>query len=139
MYAGLRRAPWGDFFYVAGPVFDDQGRRIGVILVGKSLQTLVRQIRRDTLAQTTIYDFDGQPIVSTLVSDQENLERFGPAQAQQIIERQDSDALIRPLTVASVAYSEILGPWEVRDGADLGIIGASLAQTFKVGKLYQDL
>ncbi|MDX1521290.1 MAG: cache domain-containing protein, partial [Anaerolineae bacterium] len=115
-FAGVGEAPWGRYFYVAGPVFDGAGKQVGTILIGKSLQTLVRQIRQDTLAHTTIYDFDGQPLVSTLPAFQDSLEMVDNAQMEQIIGRQNTDSLIRPIAVSSVRYSEILGPWEARSG-----------------------
>ena len=59
-YAGLARAPWGDYFYVAGPIKDQSNQLVGVILVGKSLPTLARQMRQETLAHITLYDSAGQ-------------------------------------------------------------------------------
>ena len=131
-YGGVVQATWGDYFYVAGPIYDADGQQVGLILVGKSLQTLVRQIRQDTLAHTTIYDFTGQPIISTLPAFQQGLTGLEADQVDQVMTRQDTESLIRPVTVASIAYSEILAPWEVRGGDDIGLIGASLAQTFLV-------
>ncbi len=131
-FAGLVQAPWGNFFYVAGPVFGENGEQVGTILVGKSLDTLVRQIRQNTLAHTTIYDFEGQPLASTLPTFQENVAKPATTDIEQILTQQDEASLIRSITVASVDYSEILGPWEVRNGEDLGVIGSSLAQSFLV-------
>ena len=131
-YAGLAQTPQGNYFYVTGPVFDDTGEQVGAILVGKSLETLVREIRQNTLAHTTIYDFDGRPLVSTLPAFEENPTGLRQDAIDQILTAQDTTSTIHPLTVASVTYSEILGPWEVRKGEDLGVIGASLAQTFVV-------
>ncbi|HXW00793.1 MAG TPA: cache domain-containing protein, partial [Anaerolineae bacterium] len=65
-YAGLAQAPWGNYFYVAGPILDDEGNQVGVILLGRSLATMVRRIQRDTLAHATIYDLKGQSLASTL-------------------------------------------------------------------------
>ncbi|KPK04065.1 MAG: hypothetical protein AMJ56_18115, partial [Anaerolineae bacterium SG8_19] len=31
-YAGLARAPWGHYLYVTGPIVDDQGQQVGVVL-----------------------------------------------------------------------------------------------------------
>ena len=139
-FAGLARAPWGDYLYVSGPIIDDNGNRVGVILVGKSLPTIVSQIRQDTLAHTTIYDFEGQSIVSTLSTfSQENIA-LSQEDVSQVLEQQDEESLIRPLQVASINYSEIIGPWEIREfvgsissariNNDAGLIGVSLAETF---------
>jgi adenylate cyclase len=48
----------------------------------------------------------------------------------QVLSNQDQASLRRDLSVASSTYSEILAPWEVRGGQDLGLLGVSLAQTF---------
>lgn len=139
-FAGLARALWGDYLYVSGPIVDDQGNQTGVILVGKSLSTIVRQVRQDTLAHITIYNFNGQPLVSSLsLFDQAQLS-LTPKDVSQVLAQQDEQTLIRPLQVASINYSEIVGPWEVREFSspasaartnnDVGIIGVSLAETF---------
>jgi class 3 adenylate cyclase/DNA-binding response OmpR family regulator len=130
-FAGLGRAPWGDYFYVAGPVLDRDGQLVGVILVGQSLPTLVRNLRQDTLAHITLYDLNGQPLASTL-STQNDALNLTPARAAEVLSDQDQASLIRQLKVSSVNYSEIMGPWEVRGHEDLGLMGASLAQAFLV-------
>jgi hypothetical protein len=50
-YAGLVQGEREAFFYVAGPVYDDQNRPVGGILVGISLKTLVSHLREQTLAR----------------------------------------------------------------------------------------
>jgi class 3 adenylate cyclase/DNA-binding response OmpR family regulator len=138
-YAGLAHAPWGDTMYVAGPILDDEGKRVGVILVGKSLPTLVRQIRQDTLAHVSIYDLNGRPLASTFLFE-EDVPPLVPELVSGVLERQDDSSLIRELSVASINYSEVVGPWEVRERVatleasrsnnDLGLIGTSLAEAF---------
>jgi class 3 adenylate cyclase len=140
-YAGLVQAPWGDYVYVAGPILDDDGKRVGMVMVGKSLPTLIRQVRQDTLAHITIYDLNGQPIASTLLTE-ENVHPLNTELVSDVLGRQDEATLIRTLTVASINYSEIVGPWEVREflkplqavrnNNDQGLIGVSLAETFLV-------
>jgi adenylate cyclase len=150
-YAGLARAPWGDYLYVSGPILDEQGNRVGVILIGKSLSTLARQIRQDTLAHITFYDLNGRPIASTLPL----IEDVGQVNSEfvsTVLERQDEASLTRPLVSASINYTEIIGPWEARaftgtsqisghpdmarhpdmagQNNDLGLIGVALAEMF---------
>ena len=138
-YAGLARASWGDYIYVSGPILDDQGNQVGAILVGKSLPTLTDQIRQDTLAHITIYDLNGQPIESTLSSFSGDVGTIEPESAATVLENQDDTSLIRPLEIASINYSEILGPLEIREyinassvrsNNDQGLIGVSLAEAF---------
>jgi class 3 adenylate cyclase/CheY-like chemotaxis protein len=130
-YAGLGHTDWGDYFYVAGPLQDSAGQLVGVILVGKSLPTLARQLRQDTLAHVTFYDLSGQPLASTL-SLQDSSLALNSAETADILNRQAADSLIRDVKVASINYAEILGPSEARNGEDLGLTGVALARTFLV-------
>ena len=133
-YAGFAPAGWGNYFYVAGPIYDEQGNFAGVVLVGKSLSTMISQIREETLAQVTLYNFNGQVIDSTFYDP----VALDSSTVSTSLERQDDGSLsrglknMRGINVANIDYAEILGPWEVRDKADLGVIGISLAKTFVV-------
>ena len=123
-FAGTTRVERGDYFYVSGPVFDGNGRLLGVVLIGKSLSTLVSQIRQETFAQITFYDSAGTPAASTLP--------FGAGRNLSEVETAVSTTDHTPLreqTVGSLTYSEILAPWEVRNGTKLGVVGAALPQT----------
>jgi adenylate cyclase len=141
-YAGLARAPWGDFLYVAGPIVDPGGKPVGIVLVGKSLPTLTRQIRQDTLAHTTFYESNGRPIESTLLTQTGDNLALSPPLAADVLARQDEEVLMRPISVASINYSEILGPWEVgeyvrsagatRTNNDQGLVGVALPESFLV-------
>jgi class 3 adenylate cyclase/methyl-accepting chemotaxis protein/ActR/RegA family two-component response regulator len=128
-FAGLAQLPSGDFLYIAGPVTDGNNNLVGAVLVGISLTKLVQDVRQNTLGQVTLYGVDGVPIASTLFM-QRDLQPVEPQTVLKILWRQDQESTIRDLKVASTTYSEILGPWEVRGGKDLGLIGASLAQNF---------
>ncbi len=129
-YAEWVRLPAGDFLYIAGAVIDQGGKLAGVALVGRSLPSLTRQIRENTLAHVTLYDFDGQPIYSTFSSPESG---FALTAAQALEIRQTPDhALVRAgLAAGSVTYTEIVGLWEVR-GEGQGLMGVSLAQAFLV-------
>ncbi len=133
-YAGVVRAKWGDYFYVAGPVYDQENQFVGVVLVGKTLSSLLDEMRRKTLAHITLYDFDGQAIASTFI-DQPSLLQ---SEADTIVARQDEGSVkrdletVRDIDVANLDYAELLGPWEVRDDADLGILGTSLIKNFYI-------
>lgn len=139
-FAGLAQAPWGDYLYVAGPIKDDAGRQVGLVLVGRALPSLVRQIRQDTLTHTTLYDLNGRPIASTLLLSDNEKHALTVDLVSTLLESQDQGSLTRPLSVASINYTEIVGPWQVREfvgplnnpgsNNDLGLIGVSLAESF---------
>jgi adenylate cyclase len=133
-YSGLVQFSGHNLFYVAGPLYNDQGEFTGAILVGKSLDTLLRQIHDETLAQATVYDTRGTPFDSTF---------FDPSvldvsTAEEILINQDQGSYTRNisnrrgLNISNIDYEEILGPWEGRGNEDLGLIGVSLPRTFLV-------
>ena len=128
-FAGLVNNSSNQSFYVAGPIYDSDRKVVGVVLVGKSLKRLASEIREDTLGQITVYRSDGQPLASTIFVD-EGIRPIQPELIPTILDRQDKDSTIRDIRFSGSQYSEILAPWEVRDGTDIGLIGTALAQNF---------
>jgi len=135
-FAGLIQAPWGDYFYIAGPITDDENQLVGAVLVGRSISTMVLETREKLLgeesafAHVSLYDTTGRPLETTL----KELEaiNLSDESVSEILLRQDQDSQMRPLDVAGIEYREILGPWEVRGGQDIGLVGVSLAEHFLV-------
>ncbi|MCL4562372.1 MAG: HAMP domain-containing protein [Chloroflexi bacterium] len=130
--AGWVRAPWGNFFYVSGPVLNPDGSLAGVVLVGESLETLTRKMHDDTLADATLYDTGGQVLASSLSPEIDALTPLSKKDVTGVLSGQDQDSPVRSLTLASNQYGEILGPWEVRGGTDQGVIGTALAQVMLI-------
>ena len=130
-YAGLVRGAWGDTFYIAGPVRDLNNNLIGVILVGKSIPSLVKELREATFSHLSLYDKNGSLMASTLLPSSGEYP-LDPGMSSAILIRQGSESVRRDLKIGSVNYSEIIGPWEARGGEDLGLIGVSLPQSFFV-------
>jgi class 3 adenylate cyclase/ActR/RegA family two-component response regulator len=128
-YSGWVRAAWGDYFYVAGPVLNSDGKLDGMLLVGISLPTLVRNIRSATLAQVSLYDPLGNLLASTLPPSEQNVA-VPAGLAGQVVARQASDSLVRNFTIASAGYGEILGPWRARGNEPLGLIGSALTRNY---------
>ncbi len=129
--AGLAQAPWGNYFYVSGPILAADGSLAGVILVGKSVNSMVRAMREDSLAEVTLYNFDGALLGSTLYENLQAAPVDAPVAAPlltNVLSSQDKDSLTRDIQVASNKYTELLGPWEVRNRQDIGVMGVSLAQ-----------
>jgi adenylate cyclase len=131
-FGGLALAPWGNYFYVAGPIFAADNSQVGVVLVGKSLNTMAREIRAETLAYITFYDLTGKILNSTLFSGFDDLPL--PAdQTAQVLTTQEQSSITRDLSLTTIDYTELLGIWEARSGqVDMGILGVSLPQAFLV-------
>ena len=140
-YAGVAIAPWGNYLYAAGPVYNADGERVGVILVGKTLDTIARQIRQDTLAQVSLYDLNGHTLVSTFSAFESNPAPLDPQLIGNVLAKKSSESLIRPVQLGSINYSELVGPFQIRhslqvsappQGDTAGFVGTALAETFLV-------
>jgi HAMP domain-containing protein len=131
-YSGLGQAAWGNYFYVSGPVYDSAGNFAGVVLVGRAINTLVREMHQDILAQVTIYGLNGMPVASTFTAPPLSLPEVQTAIAGQAGSslRIDGDSR-RSLTFSHIDYAEILGPWKLR-GNDAGLIGTAIPKNFLV-------
>lgn len=134
-FSGLSRSPEGDILYVAGPILDSSGELAGVALVGRTLPTLIKELREATQAEVTFYDRDGNTLLSTF-HESPSLEA---GLAEEVLANQDTHSLKRnldtprELNISNVTFGEILGPWELRNGVeDLGVIGTSLPQILLV-------
>ena len=128
-FSGTVETESGNYFYVAGPVFDENRTQVGVILIGKSLDTIVQEIRVKTLGQVTLYSKSGEILSSTFLDPQEIEESL----SSQTLANQDEQSFRRnpprrEQNFENLQYSEILGPWEIRGKTDIGIMGIALAQ-----------
>lgn len=128
-FAGVQETPFGRYFYVCGPVFDLSGTQVGAVLVGKSAASLAAGVSGDTTSAITFYDLEGQPLSSSLFTETESFP-LSRNQVGSVLINQDASTLTRDLIVNRVGYSELLLPWEVRNGADQGVLGVALEQTF---------
>ena len=63
-------------------------------------------MRQDTLAHTTLYDFNGQPLASTISLFNDDPTALDPDFASSVLEKQDDSSLTRPLDIASIRYTE---------------------------------
>lgn len=129
-HAGFVRLPWGDYFFVAGPLLNDDNEVIGAVLVGRSLKQLTDAFRQETLAHTTIYTDDGTVVASTLVDPVQSGYSLDPERLAQVRRDGEQHSILRDVTAGSVTYTEILGPWTARDTEHLGAIGTALPQDF---------
>lgn len=127
-YSGISYADWGNYLFVSGPVKDQQGQFVGVILVGESLEDLGRQIREETLSQATIYDLGFHPVTSTFL----DIPAAPETAPGAVLAGDDTHGLMRDLVIRDIAYTELLSPWVVRGNEQIGILGTALPKAFLV-------
>jgi len=126
-FAAYHETSFGNYLFICGPVLDENQSLVGAVLVGRSTNRLVQELREETLAQITLYNTMGQTVATTFIEP----PALGPLTSLGVIEGQDSNSTIRTLTISDIQYSEIMGAWKVR-GQNLGVIGASFSQNFLV-------
>ena len=127
-FSGLSFADWGNYFFVSGPLNNQDGKLVGVILVGNSLISVMKKIREESLSQVTIYDMNFNPINSTFTE----LPSRPLLDSSILLRNQDQQSLLRDISSDNIAYAELLGAWEARAGEDLGILGTALPKTFLI-------
>lgn len=127
-YSGVSNIGASSYFFVSGPVKDLQGQFVGVILVGTSLESLVRNIREETLSQATIYDAGFQVVSSTFI----DFPSIPDVDPETVFSSDDTLSLMRDLEISSIAYTELLSSWKTRGGEDIGILGTAIPKTFLV-------
>ncbi len=64
-FTSLVNTPWGLYMYTVGPIRNEEGR-LGAVMVGTPVEAMIRQLALKTLANLTIYDQAGEPVVSTV-------------------------------------------------------------------------
>lgn len=133
-YADLVQTEFGYYLYTSGPIYVSENEIAGVVLVGRSLQTIAADIRLKTFAQISFYDHSGLVLYSTLPFPQGLVPEF----AVQTVLHKNTNSGLRDLSnhrvidSANILYSEILGSWEVRGENQIGVLGASLNKNILV-------
>lgn len=127
-YAGVATTLAGTKFYISGPIYDAERQVVGVVLIGKSTDQIVRDIRQELLAQVTLYDLSGQILGTTFLDS----PQLTPEDLSALQTPGETSSLLRSLQSADVSYREITAPWLARNGEPLGLMGLSFAENFLV-------
>ena len=121
----------GFVLYTAGPIFEAD-ELVGVVLVGTTLDSFVRQLKTEALADITIYDFDGNALVSTFTRpddaspDEARLDASGTVIAEAVT----GDGTVREHhTLWGRGYDLAYGRLEIR-GQTVGLYSVGLPTEF---------
>ena len=120
----------GLVLYTAGPIYDASGLA-GVALVGTSVDSLVNEIKVQSLADVTIYDFSGSVLESTFdrsasgTSDAPVLEAQ-PAVATSVLE---GETIREERTLFGRGYNLVYGKLQVRNEI-VGLYSTALPSDF---------
>jgi HAMP domain-containing protein len=66
-FAQIVETPYGYALYTAGPIYDGD-RIVGVVLVGSLVDSFLPGLKTESLADVTVYDFDGAVLGSTFAA-----------------------------------------------------------------------
>ncbi len=127
-FAGMVVTANGPVFYVAGPVYDQRGQRVGAVLIGKTLTALARQIRSETLAQVSLYTGEGEILATTFFEG----TPLAPETTAEVKTRGSEISFLREVDIDGIGYAELLGVWRARGDVDLGVIGTALPESFLI-------
>jgi putative nucleotidyltransferase with HDIG domain len=130
-YAQIVQTSTGFVLYTGGPVKSGEAV-VGVVLVGTTLESFVVQTKTESLADVTLYDFQGNPLVSTYVQPE------GASSAEADLSMTDASlntvipgnsTLIEHRSLWGRGYDLVYGRLEVRDQA-VGLYSVGLPTEF---------
>jgi HAMP domain-containing protein len=125
-YAQIVATADGPMLLTASPVLDGD-TTVGAAIVGTSLQTLTERMKSQALADITVYDFSGRPIVSTFPGDQQNADLTA---APNVVDDVFSDKTVRESrTLFGREYDLLYGKLIVQGNA-VGYFSAALPSDF---------
>ncbi len=127
-FSGVVETNGERILFISVPILNGKGDMVGAALIGMKIDSLVWGMREATLAQITIYDVNGARFASTFLED----ETISLEMATNVLARQETDAYMRPLTVAGIPYRQVLGAWNVRGETDFGVLGVAFPENFLV-------
>jgi putative nucleotidyltransferase with HDIG domain len=137
-YAQIVETSEGFVLYSAGPIYGQDGL-VGVVLVGTTLDSFVKQVKTKALADITVYDFDGNPLISTFAqpgdasSDEARLNLDGAVLDEAI---HGTSAVREHRTLWGRDYDLLYGQLKVRDQVvGLYSVGLSTDFIFSAGAL----
>ena len=94
-YADLIKVSDQNYYYVSGPIKDENNNILGVIMVGNLVQNLLDDIRKETVAHISTYDFDGQIISSTFSAPVEVNKNL----SAEIVAKQNQQTIVRDFSI----------------------------------------
>lgn len=118
-------------FFIGGPLRDNQGSVIGVALVGSYLEGVSSRISREAGGNVGIYDLNSGALLSSSLEPGSHENIAVSSEDLHAATTAGSDQnLVRTISVAGSAYTEVLTRFQARQGTvELGIMGVSLLQS----------
>ena len=129
-FAQIIQTSSGYVLWTAGPIVTDSGRA-GVVLVGTTLETFVRQSKAEALADVTVYDFTGNPLTSTFpIGERASTQEASLDMTPAILDDSIKGSVVREQrSLFSRGYDLLYGRLELR-GQVVGLYSVGLSTDF---------
>jgi signal transduction histidine kinase len=111
-YADVLKTTYGPYLFSSAPVRDSEGRLVGVLMVGTHLETLLGELKTQSLADVVVLDSDGELVATTLVLSDE-----GPEPLKIDPDRVDTEGLstTEELELYGREYQKVVAPLVLRE------------------------
>jgi putative nucleotidyltransferase with HDIG domain len=127
-FAQIVETKEGFALYTAGPIFDGD-KLAGVVLVGSLLDSFLPVVKTESLADVTIYDFDGAPLASTFAETSSDGEADLTPDAAAIDQFGTPGAIRESKSLFGRDFDLLYGELVVRDQS-VGVYSVALPSSF---------
>ena len=127
-YVDVIVTAYGTYLFTSAPVYAEDGRLTGAVLVGSHIDRLVADLKAESLADIVLQTADGSLLTTTVVEPDEGYSALLlPAATTSDL----AGTVLRQFGLSGREYQAAYSPWLVRDQV-LGTLGVVLPSNFLV-------
>jgi signal transduction histidine kinase len=127
-FAGFLQTTYGAYLFTSAPIETESGEVLGAILTGTSLETLLSDLKTQSLADIVVLDSNGTLVSTSLVQPEEGYAtvELSPGEVDGI-----GPSLTKEVTLYSRPYQIVYAPLVVRQQG-MGVLGVLLPSNYIV-------
>jgi signal transduction histidine kinase len=130
-FAAILDTSVGPFLFTSAPVLDDDGRLVGVLMVGERMDELLMELKQQALSDLVVLALDGDLVATTMVEPDEGFDSLliEPAEV--------SDAMAwynRDIDMYGRDYQAAYAPFYIRNNR-VGILGVVLPSNYVISTI----
>jgi signal transduction histidine kinase len=127
-YAGFLETTYGAYLFTSAPVHDAAGNLVGVMLRGSRLESLLAEMKAQSLADVVVLDQQGALVATTLPQPDEGFDALvlDPAETADV-----DPSMTRDLTLYGRPFQAVYAPLQVRQ-QPMGILVVVLPSNYIV-------
>ena len=125
-YAGLLVTSFGPYLFTSAPVRDANGDLLGVLLAGTSLDTLLSDMKNQSLADVILLNNEGKLVSTTFVEPETG---FGPVEINPGLINETKQSITLDFDLYGRDYKSTYAPLVIRS-VETGILGVALPSNF---------